>query len=306
MSIKQSIINRIERTKTGKRFIREKRSRIILSAIFSFSLNLLYAFYNGVLGIINQSVWFIFMCAYYIILSTMRFSAVLCERKNRNTSSEDMEYFVMKFCGVLFILLDFVLAGAIYSSLSQNIATKYGTIIMITIATYTFYKITVTVIKAIKQRKIPSPLLSVIRNISYVEVAASVLTLQRSMLVSFGEMSDTEIHTMNTLTGSTVCLFVLVLGVTLIIRGKRQEKIMAKSKIVKANEKIAEKVVGTFGKIEDTVVSGYSKMEDTFVDKYLTREGESVADAKERLKKEQEKRKEEIAKNTLQTGERKM
>ena len=65
---------------------------------------------------------------------------------------------------------------------------------------------------------------------------------------------------------------------------------MGKSKIVKVNEKIAEKVVGTFEKIEEKVVDGYSKIEDAFVDRYLTKDGETVADAKERLKKEQEKR----------------
>lgn len=59
---------------------------------------------------------------------------------------------------------------------------------------------------------------------------------------------------------------------------------MAKSKIVKANEKIAEKVVDTFEKIESTVVGGYSKIEDAFVDRYLTKDGETTADAKERLK----------------------
>lgn len=61
---------------------------------------------------------------------------------------------------------------------------------------------------------------------------------------------------------------------------------MAKSKIVKANEKIAETVVGTFGKIEKTVVGGYTKIEDAFVDRYLTKEGETVKEAKERLKRE--------------------
>lgn len=65
---------------------------------------------------------------------------------------------------------------------------------------------------------------------------------------------------------------------------------MAKSKIVKANEKIAEKVTGTFENIKDTVVGGYSRIEDAFVDRYLTKDGETVADAKERLKKEQENR----------------
>lgn len=62
---------------------------------------------------------------------------------------------------------------------------------------------------------------------------------------------------------------------------------MAKSKLVKANEKIAEKVVGTFGKIEDTVVGGYTKIEDAFVDRYLTKDGETVEEAKKRLQQKQ-------------------
>ena len=65
---------------------------------------------------------------------------------------------------------------------------------------------------------------------------------------------------------------------------------MAKSKFVKANEEIAKKVVGAFEKIEGTVVGGYTKVEDAFVDRYLTRDGETVEDAKARLKREQEQR----------------
>lgn len=48
---------------------------------------------------------------------------------------------------------------------------------------------------------------------------------------------------------------------------------MAKSKLVKASEKIEKTVVGT-----------YKKIENKFVDSYLTREGETVEDAKKRLK----------------------
>ena len=59
---------------------------------------------------------------------------------------------------------------------------------------------------------------------------------------------------------------------------------MAKSKLVQANEKIAEKVCNTYQKIEDTVVGGYTKIEDAFVDRYLTKDGETVQEAKERLK----------------------
>lgn len=77
---------------------------------------------------------------------------------------------------------------------------------------------------------------------------------------------------------------------------------MAKAKIVKANEKIAEGVttgykkiedgvVGGYKKIENGVVDGFNKMTDKFVDQFLTKEGETVEVAKKRLKEEQDARK---------------
>ncbi|MCB6415065.1 hypothetical protein LI221_08315 [Faecalimonas umbilicata] len=73
---------------------------------------------------------------------------------------------------------------------------------------------------------------------------------------------------------------------------------MAKSKLVKANEKIAAEVVGGYKKIEKGVVGSYKKIEngavggfnkiaDKFVDQFLTKEGESVEEAKARLSAEQ-------------------
>lgn len=49
---------------------------------------------------------------------------------------------------------------------------------------------------------------------------------------------------------------------------------MAKSKFVKANEKIAEAVTDV-----------YRKIEDGFVDSFLARDGETVEEAKARLSK---------------------
>lgn len=285
------ITSLFSKTETGKKFISNQRYRMVLSAAFAFVFNLFYAFYHGVLGIMNWSLWFIAMCAFYGILATMRFSAVLCERKNNSTSSMDTEYFVMKLSGILLAALSFVLIAIVYLSLSQNIATEYDEIIMITIATYTFTKITMTIMKAVKQRKNTSPLLVVIRGISYVEVVASILTLQRSMLVSFGTIDNKKMYSMNWLTGVAVCLFVLIIGISMIIKGIRKgSRIMAKSKLIKTNEKIAKSVTAGFSKIEHGVVDGYTKIEDKFVETYLTKDGESVAEAKERLCQEQAQR----------------
>lgn len=74
---------------------------------------------------------------------------------------------------------------------------------------------------------------------------------------------------------------------------------MAKSKLVKVNEKIAENVTHGYKKIEEGVVGGYKKIEegavgglnkiaDKFVDNFLAKEGETVEEARERLAVEQE------------------
>lgn len=68
---------------------------------------------------------------------------------------------------------------------------------------------------------------------------------------------------------------------------------MAKSKIVAANKKIEKCVVGVYKKIEKGVV-GFNKISDKFVDNYLTKEGESVEEAKKRLSTEQKAREEKI------------
>ena len=81
---------------------------------------------------------------------------------------------------------------------------------------------------------------------------------------------------------------------------------MAKSKLVKANEKIAEEIVESYKNIEEGVVGGYkniektvvgafNKISDKFVDNFITKVGESIEDAKKRLAQEQKEREEKSA-----------
>ena len=91
----------ISKTKTGRKLVSSQRYRIILSAAIAFTFNLLYAIYHLVLGVLNLSFWFIAMCAFYGVLATMRFSAVLCERNHQKSPDNDTELFVMKLSGLL-------------------------------------------------------------------------------------------------------------------------------------------------------------------------------------------------------------
>ena len=109
----------------------------------------------------------------------------------------------------------------------------------------------------VKAKRSASPVLKTLRNISLADACVSIYTMQISMLVSFPGMEAAEILLLNIFTGAAVWIVVLLLGINL-IGGKYTA--VVKTKIVKANEKIAEAVTGGYKKIEKSVVDGYKKL----------------------------------------------
>lgn len=77
------------------------------------------------------------------------------------------------------------------------------------------------------------------------------------------------------------------------------------SKIVEANKKIEEAVVEGYKNVEDAVVGGYKKIEDKFVDTFLKKDGETLEEAKERVRTKQqfEAKNKAIVEETLKKSE---
>jgi len=255
-------------------------------AWLSLVINLAYGLYTAVLGIPSKSPWFLALAAYYIILGVMRFAALLCSKGMQL----ETERFILHFTGGMFLFLSATLLGITLLSFQDQKGSVHHEITMITIALYSFVKLTTSVVNLTKIRGTSPPMLKILRNISLADASVSIFSLQRSMLVSFEGMTAGNIRLMNALTGTAVYLLVAVLGINL-IGGKN----MAKSKLVTANKKVAEAVtegykkiekgvVDGYERIEKGVVAGYEKLEDKFVDQFLTRDGETLEEAKARLK----------------------
>lgn len=260
----------------------------------SLALNFVYALGNSAVGFFAHSWWFITVGAYYAVLAITRFSVLQIKRKA--SGNYDIELFARRITGILLVVLSVCIVGVNILAAVKERGTAFHEIIMITIATYTFTKITIAIVGMVKAKHTPSPALKTLRNISLADACVSIYTMQRSMLQSFPGMKAAEILLLNILTGTAVWITVLFLGINL-IGGKRIN--MAKSKLTKATEQIAEAVTGGYKKIEkgvadgykkieQGVVSGYTKIEDKFVDAYLAKDGETVEEAKARLKKESE------------------
>ena len=271
----------------------------------SLLINSLYAVGNCAIGLLSHSWWFITAGAYYAVLSAARFCVMNTARKAKDYT--DGAAFARRTTGILLIVLSVCLVGINILSAVKERGTNFHEIVMIAIAVYAFSKITLAIIGIARARQCASQFTKTLRNISFADSVVSIYSLQRSMLVSFPGMKPSEIQLFNVLTGTAAWIIVLFLGINL-LGGKYVN--MAKSRIVKVAAKITESVtdgykkveqgvvdgykkveqgvVDGYKKIEQSVAGGYAKIEDKFVDTYLTREGETIEEAKERLRKEKE------------------
>lgn len=185
-------------------------------ALISLIFNVAFGAYHLVFGIVSSSWWLLTLGTYYLILSIVRF-AVLCAKSK--------EQFITKFTGWMLMVLSIPLSGTVILSVVRDRGHEYHMIVMIAMATYAFTKITLATINLVKSRRSTSGTLITLRNISFADAFVSIFALQRSMLVSFEGMTETEILIMNATFGSAVCIIVFLLGLNLV----RSKKILFNS-----------------------------------------------------------------------------
>ena len=186
-------------------------NRALKFALASLVFNTAVAAYHFVLGSLTSSWWLLTLGSYYLVLSIVRFAVLRSKSKER---------FITKFTGWMLIILSIPLAGTVILSVVRDRGHKFHMVVMIAMATYAFTKITLATIKLIKARRSTSATLITLRNISFADAFVSIFALQRSMLVSFGEMAESDVRIMNIATGTGVCIIVFLLGLNLALRKK--------------------------------------------------------------------------------------
>ncbi len=184
--------------------------KIYKTAVFGLLINIAYSVYNIVVGTATHSWWLLTLGVYYAVLSFTRFLVI-------RTKHIDGKPLVQTTVGILIMSMSLPLAGTVILASVKDRGIAFGKIIMITIALYTFMKVTLAVVKLAKSRQGKAARERVLRNIAVADALASVFSLQRSMLVSFEGMTPRDIRTMNIITGSAVCIAVFALGLRLVL-----------------------------------------------------------------------------------------
>ena len=224
--IHSKVKSRMEANPFTKRFVKDYHYRTVLFTYASLAVNLIFALGNGIFGIVNRSVWFGAMSAYYIVLSMMRFIVIRFEWRNatepKSPKVRRKELSVYRNCGILLILLTIVLGASVIQMVYSDQGHNYPGTLIFAVAAYTFYKIILSVINVVKAGKLKSPLLMTIKNISYADAVVSMLSLQTAMFAAFGSEDELEHWKLNAVTGGIVCMLVLSMGIYMIYTAERQ------------------------------------------------------------------------------------
>lgn len=223
-----SLIKFLKRFKDENKYARkwqeDTRLRVNVSLYGSLTWNAVYGIFQLWLGFYHQTFWFCSLGAYYICLGIMRF--FLARHTTRYAPGERMRTELKKYraCGIVFLVMNLALALIIFFMVYWNRTFQHHMITAIAMAAYTFFTLTTAIINVVKYKKYNSPVFSASKAISLAAALVSMLTLESTMLTTFGgdTMTDIEQKWMLGATGGVISVFVVATAIYMIAVGTKK------------------------------------------------------------------------------------
>ena len=200
--------------------------RVNISLYGTLIFNTAYALLQLGMGFWHHSFWFFSLAGYYLCLAVMRF--FLLRHTGKYRPGEDMEKELGKYraCGIALLVMNLTLALMIFFMVYWNRTFHHHEITTIALAVYTFTSLTFAIINTVKYRKYHSPVYSASKAISLAASCVSVLTLESTMLTTFGNetMSLTGRRILLGTSGGVISALVIAMAVYMIVTGTTQKR----------------------------------------------------------------------------------
>lgn len=214
-----------EKNRYVKQWFEDVRLRINISLFSSLILNIGYAVFHFCLAVYYASYWYYSTAVYYMSLSLMRFFLFRYTRKYK--SKENMRYELTRYraCGWILLVMNLALSGMIVLMIYQYKTFESNQITAIAIAAYTFFTFTKAIINLIKFRKHKSPVYSAAKATGLAAACVSMLTLEATMLTTFGGGDGDHFkRLMIAISGTVAAVFIISMSVYMIIHATKQLK----------------------------------------------------------------------------------
>ena len=135
-------------------------------------------------------------------------------------------------CGIVFLVMNLALALMIFFMVYWNRTFHHHEITTIAMAAYTFTSLTLAIINTVKYRKYNSPVYSASKAISLASACVSMLTLESTMLTTFGDgtVDLAGRRLCLGLSGGAISVLIIAMAVYMIVQGTKKIKLIQSAK----------------------------------------------------------------------------
>lgn len=221
--LESKTVKKVSSSVVGKRFLTDVSFRAGFSIYQGMIVNILYAMFRTVTGIMYSSAWFVSLAVYHFLLGGMR-AYLIVAFKRKDKKNEIYEYGCYRKNAWLLFMLNIPMGGMIWLMIRTNSGFTYPGYVIYLSALYTFYTMGMSTRNLVKYKKLGSPILSAAKVLNFVSAMMSVLGLQTAMISAFSTNGEGYRKLMNTITGCFVHVAVAVIAVYMVIKASIKRK----------------------------------------------------------------------------------
>ena len=213
------------------RFIEPLKNYTYRTLIFN-ALNCLFSLgfliYTIVIVILLQSMWYIFLGAYYFILLAIRFTVLYCAYKNANYPQDNQTYFLKlyRLYGIIFIMLILLFAFIFLVDFKIYMNHRF-TMPLFIFSGYAAVKFIFAIYNFIKAHKTQNIFVKILRNLSLMDAFMTVYIMQTFVATYIlGKNLNTIwiYHFMEMMGGIFITIVAVTLGISMLVEAKLKMK----------------------------------------------------------------------------------
>lgn len=205
-----------------------------LSLYSSVIITCIFALYNAYVGFKHNAIWNMSIAVYYIILLLLK-GISLKEEKNSNKMSKPYSKRIFLFLSIVTILLTLVMIGPAILMLEYQRKVTFSLITALAIATYTTYKVIISIKKYLTFKKDKSLFNRQNAVINIITAVMSVLTLQNTLISIKNEQSSESMLVLSIVSTITMLVVISIIAIKSLLNGIKQNTNSLSNNLEKSN-----------------------------------------------------------------------
>lgn len=195
--------------------------RSMFFAVGTFISNVGYTAFLSSMALVSRSLWFGALAAYYILLTSARGGVLLQHYRDEERFKDDpialhrAKAGTYRYCGVMMIALTLAMATSVVHSMivgvGESVLPKWAVYLF---AGYALYRVVMSVVNFVRASSRDDLAVRAVKYINLATALVSVFTLQTAIFQAF--FSEFDPIVFNAISGFSVCVIMLILGVYIV------------------------------------------------------------------------------------------